>query len=437
VTASAERLRVVDVGAKESEGLITLLIAVRSIGKFEPAATALRDLSTQGHLSHLLHIHRKQPARSKIVAAIILFNPAFDRPAQIEQSANGDTAFNEIVGAAALDQSLVQSGAEVIKETRSEPRLFEAGAANAKVARIAAAIMGHLVQTGDPLPIEPADVINHRSFLEVNADISPLSEFLKKITKWPQTLQLLASQPFEIARARFYRAALSAAPSEGVPNLVRFLSIGLATLDKQEWEKTLQATSGPSFESLELAGEVRGRDVAFNLPLPARDAVVELVRRIGSGKPAPSDETRGQISKLIPLLPDAQRDSLARDVIDEMATQTDPNNLTRRIETIGEHLNFTRDDDPDRIVRRILSPAVGAATDRSAGWMAAIIGRQLDFFRGTHPDVLNEFGLRLRAALQNRGQISAAVADSLDTVAKLLNLDVAAPTEQAESPNPS
>ena len=98
-----------------------------------------------------------------------------------------------------------------------------------------------------------------------------------------------------------------------------------------------------------------------------------------------NEEIRGRFAKLMPLVPEAQRNSLARDVIDDMASQTDANNLTRRIEVIGDHLSFVDDDDADQIVRRILSPAGGAATERSAGWTAAIIGRQLDFFRNAPP----------------------------------------------------
>lgn len=434
VTAAAERLKVADLGAKEADALIVLLISVRSIGGFEAAGNALRELSTQGHLSHLLHLHRKQPMRSTIIAGTVLANPEFNRPTQIEQSASGDAVFNDLLASAVIDPSIVQAAAQLTKETRSEVRLFEAGSSNAKVARFAAAVMGQLAQAADPFPIQPGDVIDQRAFLEANADLNPLSLFLRKLAKWGDTLHLLASQPFEVARGRFYRAALEAASSEDAPPLVQFLANGMAALDKPEWEKALQATSGASLDLLELAGEVRGRDASFNLPLPARDAVVELVRRIGSGKPAPSDDIRGRLSKLIPLLPEAQRDSLARDVIDEMANQTDVSNLTRRIEAIGEHVNFSNDDDPDRIVRRILSPAVGAATERSAGWMAAIIGRQLDFFRSVRADPLNEFGLRLRAALNNRQQLTPAVVDSLTTIAGLLDIELTNAEEPPESP---
>jgi hypothetical protein len=365
----------------------------------------------------------------------MLANPAFERPIQIEQSSSGDTVFNDIAGASAFDPGQVQGIAEAVKSARAVAMLFEAGAKNQKISRLAAAVMGYLTRSSHSLDIEPTIVVEQRSFLQANADLNPITDFLKKLSKASEVLTLLASQPFEVDRALFYRTALNAATETESVSYSSYLAEGILGLDKGQWDKSLNAGSGAYFELLELAFDLRKRNDGFALSIPARDAALDQIRKVGNGKPAPSDEVRGWLTKLVELLPDGLRSSLMRDVTDEMAGQSDAANLTRRIEIAGDHLTLADETDPDRIVRRILSPAIGNPSERSAAWMATVIGRRLEFFRQMPYETRNEFVWRLRTALQNKETLAPPVVESLTNIAGLLETDLSSPeTESSAAP---
>lgn len=423
--ASAERLRVVDVGAKETESLIELLVAALTIGGFGAATNILKELSEQGSLLHLLYQHREEPTvRSRVVAAIFLTNPAFERSGQVNQSQNGDNAFNEIVNSTAFDARLIEDIAIFVVNARAERMVFEAGANNPKVARLAAATVGQLVRSSLPIDIEPSLIVDHRIFLEANAELNPIEEFLRTLKRLDGVLAQLSGAPFQVECARFYLAAMNATSDVGSSAFEAYLSEGMEGLSKTLWEKVLVGGSRMHDELLKLACELRQRRTAFVLSVPARDAALEQVRRVGGGKPAPSDEMRDRLSKLLGLLSDGMRSSLVRDLVDDMAGQSDAANLTRRIEAVGDHLNLDAETDVDRTVRRILSLALEKPSERSATWVATMVERRQEFFLSMPSETKDEFTYRLRVAVKAQEASSPSIAESLRNVAGLLKLNL-------------
>jgi hypothetical protein len=425
VSTCAERLRVPDIGANETKSLIGLLLAASAIDKFADALNTLKDLSIQGHLSNLFQQHQSAPdVRAKVITAVILANPAFDRPNQVGQSQAGDHAFNELSSAQSFDPGQIQSVAQVIKSIDAGSMLFEAGARNPKIARLAAAIIGDLTRSSYQFAIEHQTAIEQRRFLEAQATLNPITAFLAKLTNPTDILSLLTAQPFEVDRAQFYRAALGIASGDQGSSYLAYLKEGLLVLDKGQWEQSLNADNGPYFELLELAGDLRKKEEDFELSTPARDAALDRIRKAGTGKPVPSHEIRKRLSNLLQLLPNGLRSLLIRDVIDDIVGHTDPKQITQLIETAGDQLSFEEETDPDRIVRRIFSPIVGNPTERSAAWMATIVGRELQLFRQLPEETKQEFGWRLRTALQNKDVIGPAVTEALTNTAGLLNISL-------------
>jgi hypothetical protein len=424
VSACAERLRV-NLDARETQSLIRLLLTAAAIENFSNALTTLKDLSIQGHLSNLIQQHQNTPAaRDEVITAVILANPAFDRPTQLDQSSAGDDIFNGLSGAEEFDPSQIDNISEVIKSVQAEAILFEVGAKNQKISRLTAAVIGNLTESAYRFNIEPKMIIEERKFLEAHANLNPINAFLANLNDATDVPILLASQPFEVDRSQFYRATLGVSSgAQGNRNL-DYLQAGILALDKSQWEQSLNARSGPYFELLGLAGDLRKRREEFELLTPAGDAALDQIRNAGKAEPPPSDELRERLAKLVQLLSDSLRTLLIRNVVDDMMGHTDATQITRLIETAGDHITFEEKSDPDRIMRRIFSPVVANPTERSAVWMATTIGRKLELFRYLPVETKNEFGWRLRTALQNKESLGPVVTEALTNAAGLLKVSL-------------
>ena len=409
-TACMERLRVTDVGANEVQALINLLLAGRTVAGQESALNTLKTLSTEGHLSRLLQVNRKNAAvRSYLISAIMLANPDFDRPAQIDPSPNGDANFNDLTGAATFDAAQIKGLADAIRHVFAGSLLFEIGAKHSKIGRLSAAVLGELTKEKYKFDIEAKTIIEQRNFVESNSDINPVRDFIGSLNKADAVLALLMDTAFEVGRAQLYRATLPIAV--GKNSYVKFLEEGVLTLDKNDWEKALNADTGPHFELLQLASELRKLKGSFELSTPARDAALDQIRNAGQGKVAPSDENRARLALLLSLLPTSLRGLLIRDVVDDMVGQTEPAQIVRRIEMAGDHIDLQDETDPERIVRRIFAPVVGSPTERSVAWVAATVGRMLEQFAALPAETKSEFGWRLKAALQEKESLSPALVE--------------------------
>ena len=421
--ACRDRLRVVDIGPGEAAALTKILLASWALANFNQAYAILKELSEQGFLSHLLQQHQSaEAARGAIIGAILFANPSFNRPGQNNQSPGGDALFNQLADGNAFDPKQIEAVSALTFELRFGTKLFSEGAQNPKVARLAASVLADLTRNNYNFSTEPKTIIEKRKFLEAQASLNPVVQFLQRQKKSPDLITLLSQQPFEVDRSQFYRAALQIEPEEPYSPYANFLKDGFLALDKNQWVQSLNARDGAFFELLQLAGDLRKLDEHFEVSATARDAILEQVRNVGAGNPTPSDEVRERLSDLLRLLPESLRNSLIRDIVDDIVGETDSEQITRLIETIGEHLHFDNDSEPDRIVRRIFSPIVTKPTDRSASWMASMVNRQLDFFRSIPDETKEEFGWRIQTALRNEGGLTETVSAALTNTAGLLSI---------------
>ena len=225
IAAFADRLRVLDVSANETEALIGLLLAARSIARFAEAQNTLKDLSTQGHLSNLIQLHKSTPnVVAKLFAATILGNPAFERPNQVGQSAAGDSAFTELAGAQSFESGLIKNIAGFIKSIAEGSLLFELGATNQKIARLAAALLGGLTRSSYKFALDPKKAIEHRKFLETHDDLNPVSAFLGSLNKPTEILGLLSGRTFRCRSGSDSTERRSALHRENKDPLISFFS---------------------------------------------------------------------------------------------------------------------------------------------------------------------------------------------------------------------
>jgi hypothetical protein len=194
-------------------------------------------------------------------------------------------------------------------------------------------------------------------------------------------------------------------------------------------EKTLTSKSGPDFDLLDLADDLRRLRPNFELSIPARDAARDQIRKAAKDKTAPSEEARVRFSKLLQLLPEGLRHSMIRDIIDDMTGQSDAAQISRIVESIGDELRLEQENDPDRIVRRIFAPIIRSPTVVTAAWMAKVVENRLDFFRDMPAETKEEFGWRLRTALQDKEKLPVEVANSLINTAGLLEINLSQPGE--------
>jgi hypothetical protein len=270
--------------------------------------------------------------------------------------------------------------------------------------------------------IDPKLVIGHKKYLDSFADLNPIGGFLAGMSTLPELLNILAAEAFAIDRIRLYRSGLESAPTEQRSAYLRYLEAGVLAQDKGQWEKTLISKSGPDFELLGLAADLRKFKTNFELSTSARDAVLDHIRKVAKDEAAPSEEARARLSNLLELLPDSLRHSVTRDIVDDMFGQPDSTQIVRIVEVVGEDIGLENETDSDRIVRRIFTPIVGSPTDRSAAWMAKVVGRRLDFFRRMPTETKDEFGWRLRTALQDKDKLTASIVESLTNTVGLLEI---------------
>jgi len=425
VRAGAERLRVTNIDVNECRSLTTLLVSAATIANYSKATAVLKELSSQGHLSHLLYQHRENvDTRAVLYGAILLANPAFERGAQIENSTNGDTVFNEAIAAPQFEAALISAIARFVTSMRAGGWLFQIGAQNANIARFVAAIIGEITKLDYEFPIEPQLVIDHRDFLERHEELNPAKNFMSKLSKRKGLLNLLSEQPFEVNRCYLYSAVLDGAKAfDDTPYFI-FVERGILLLDQAGWEKALGSTSGPHFDLVRLCSDLRNLGPDFNLSMSTRDALVAQIRKAGKGKTGISDEARERLATILSLVESKLRTSLMRDVLDDMAASADKAEIGRTIDLAGDYIDLAEGCDVDRIVRRIFMPIVNAPDDRTVSWMTRVIENRPLFFKQLPAESKGEFGLRIRTSLQTKESLSQDILENLKRIAAILELDL-------------
>jgi hypothetical protein len=424
--ASAQRLRVLDLGAPEARALVELLLAIGIIASQAPALLSLAQLSTEGFLSNLMHQHRTTPdAVACEITAVVIANPAFDRPTPNGQSPLGDTFFNQTVEASDFDQALITRIATMIRSLDAGALLFERGTAHAKISKLSAAVLGELSRTGYRFRLTGKSVIDQQAFLAANAALNPIAEFLSCLADPDDLLQGLAAEAFGVNRIPFYLECLHVqSPNQGAPYRA-FLENGVLAQDDAAWSKALSG-DGTYLDLLTLALELRAGRGDFELSTNARDAIRNQIREAAGNASPTSDKFRGRVSQLVDLLATSQRVSLQDDIVDDLIGSDDPARTARHIDISCDYVRLNPADDASRVVRRIFAPIVSHPTDRTAAWVLQAIADHPDSFTSIAAEAREDFAARLRQAMRGRDSLPAGVAEKLVEIANVLQIGLAA-----------
>jgi predicted ABC-type transport system involved in lysophospholipase L1 biosynthesis ATPase subunit len=431
ISSVSQRLRIPDLNAVECRSMLMLAIASATIAKYNSGLDALKELSTQGHLSHLLNKHYGDiEVRAIVVAAILLANPTFERPGQTDQSPQGDSNFNELVNATSFDSSVIDKIGALIVASRAEVRLYQIGAQNKNLAKLVAAVVGTTVNSVE-YDVDPQFLVDHRDFLEMHSDLNPPRTFISRVAKRNELLDVLAAQPFEIGRCKFYWITLDVANSTDNKTYFAFLEQGIQMQSQAEWDQALNSPSGPHFDLVELCLGLREVGRRVELPTSTRDAMLEQIRKAERGATAISDDARNRLDTIFDLLQENLRESLISDVIDDLLGLTDPPAVSRIVELFGDHIDPVKltSADPNRVVRRIFTPIVGEPNKTTVEFILRMLDGRAAFPRRLTTATKDEFASRLRKVIEG-GQPTDPLMQSLTKVARVLDIDVT-PREDA------
>ena len=406
-----QRLRVAALGALETESLIRLLLAVTGVTGLPAALPILADLSTSGSLSNLLSHHNANAnTKATIVTAIMLANPSFARPTQVEQSANGDALFNAICDGEP-DLNLAGAVAQIVTKARLVDQLFRVGADNLKIAKFTSAVFGRLAAESIAINLPPELVLEKRQYLLQYPQYNPTDAFIRQLATRNELLSLAETQKFELDRLPFYKAVLLSSDGTADAKFRAFLSGALRKLDQKQWEKSLISPGKPISQLLPLVDEIKQKDPKFTLPTPARDAALEQVRNVVKGNIAITEELRLAFSGLMSALSKDTVGSLGTDLMEDLCGLTDLTQITRLIDFVGGYLDVNNSYEVGRVVRRVFVPLISKPALNTAVWMAEFVRRKDALFRAMTEYSRNDLASRLRKALQTEAldpQISEA-----------------------------
>ena len=436
LNAAADRLRIGSIGPIEGRSLVLLLLSVGLIRKHGHAMKVLKELSNKGHLSHLLHQYRKESAAlAAILSAILLGNPAFERSGHFEQSESGDAGFNKFTALTDLQPELLAGVGEIVLSMQAHQLLLQLAAQNEKIARVSAAVLNS--QSSGTLNIQATEVLTHLEFfMKYHSDLN-LQSFVIRLDGRDELFSLTLKQPFEPRRSHLYSALLGFTAVEHLNEFFVFVDTGLSQLEQSDWDRIITEAAGPYVTVLSLCYLLRERGQSIYLPTKARDAALNFVRKVVRKETEISENTKNNFANLVDLLQAGSRRLLVRDLIEDMCSATDPSELNRIIELAGDIVEIGEGADIDRVVLRVFSPLVGHPSEPSVRWMARAIGRRRELLRDVKTDTRTEFGLRLRAALQTKGELSDEILSALATVAEIVGVSISDDANDGEAKSSS
>lgn len=427
-TAVAERIKVTDLNEAEIRSHLGLLLSAYGYSAFPESLEILKNLSQQGHLSHLCFHHRKNKyVRAIILAVTMQANPNMERPSQLGESQQGDELLNQLVGAEVPDAEIFSEVTDIIKRSGVADTLYQIGAANKKVARFIAAVIKSITKSEYRLEIDPKIVMEHWTFVEEHCDLISAEEFLRSLKDRESFLSFVAMQSFDVARSGFYRAVTKVATDKD-NTYWTFLEDGISGIASSDWHMAVAANDEPHVELVELVKDLRKAGRNVHLQVAAKDAGLALVRKVVSGELPVDDTLRDRMTDFIGLLQNGPRTSLVRDIEDDMMGLMDTDQLVRLVEIAGDEITFEREEDPEKIVRRIFSPLVTKPTEKTVAWMSSIVEGKGELFWSLQDDAKEQLATRLRDVLETDEQLDETVRTLVRNLANQLDIDLSPPS---------
>lgn len=423
VTQACEnRLRIPSLTSDECVSSIELLLAIAHRASYAPATTALKTLSTQGHLPHQLVAHQKVlSARAAIVLATILSNPNYERPAHFERSAKGDGHYNSLV-ASSIDSDLASAIADIMLSVGAPSRVFEAGATHTSIASLVASIIGSVSTSDRRLDIEPATIVEQQAFIEAYAAILVPSSLVRNLEKARDLVDLLLERPFDIDMCHIYLATLDVAREQKSADYLDFLQRGVLSLEQASWERAIGAATGSYHHLIALCSGLKKANPAFQLSTNVRDGVLVVVRKVGRGEIETSTVHQEHAIALIDLIQPGLQASLQGDILEDMIAVSDVF-VARVVEFVGARIRLSGVFAPDRIVQRIFTPILVSPSEVTINWVIDAIDSRRDFFDGLSRELKEELASRLHSALRSAESYSPDIVAGLTKVADLFRVN--------------
>lgn len=422
--AVTERIKVPDLGETEVRSHLGLLLSASGYKAFPDALVIMENLSMEGHLSHLYHHHRSNSdVRAMILAVTLLSNPKMDHTNQIGESQQGDAALNQLAEAAEPDAESVSNVADVVRLSGVADALYQIGAANQKVARFLAAVIGSLSKSDYRFGIAPEVIMEHWAFIEKHADLISTEDFLRNQKDREGLLSFVATQSFDVARSGFYRAATKVATHQD-NDYWAFLEDGISGVTSNDWQMAVTANDGPHIKLVELVKDLRKAERDIHLQVAAKDAGLALVRKIVGGEQPPSDALHERLSDLVGLLQNGPRTSFVRDIEYDLMGLTDTDELIRHIEIVGDEIKLEQEKDSGKIVQRIFSPLMTKPTEITIAWMKNITERKGKSFWSLPDHAKQELESRFHDALADGEQQNESIRACLLDLAGSLDINL-------------
>jgi hypothetical protein len=431
--AVAARLRDTAIPPAELLPNLTLLVSIASIARHAGALQLIGQLSKQGALTNFLHHNRKAlPVRTAIVVATILGNPAFERPEQANQSSEGDKYFNELVGAATLDEKTIQAVAKMFVEQKATSSVYRAGAESTKVGKFCAAVIGAIVKMNVQFDIDPRYIVENGEFLQRHSQLVDAKDFFAKVIRPERLIEVISGDPFEVSRIDLYLATMELAAKLVDGSYFLYLENGIQQLSQSHWKDVLDCKDDFKSDALQLCEALSRQGHRFELSANtnARSAILEKVREVagGQGDPIEGRETAASVMKLLPA---AQQRSLVRDVVDDMAAKGEAAAIQRTLKLFGSQISAEALSDADRVIRRIFNPALRQPDDVSVDWVTRMIESKPNILRDAERDAVDEFELCLRTALAD-SSLAPTMREGIGRIATVAGIDVSTAESQPE-----
>lgn len=422
VDACAVRLREPSLQPGEVEGQISTILAAFKVAELANAQAILKELSVQGYISHYVYQNRPRPAIcAKLICAVAFANPRLERPTQWQNSQPGDEYITQFLSNPSSNEQIVQHSSELVGTLNAHTDFFLAGAHNSNASNFVAQTFAYMLSRPEnKIDIDPALIFDQREFLRTQSPHLSSAVFLKRLSRLDQLLENISAQPFDLNCCHLYASILELLKEQNHPGVATRIEVGLQSLDQPHMLKCIELNKYPFSEAFNLATACREINPDFVLSTSARDAALEAMRKAAKGQ-LEAPEARAKLTTATSLLPVSLQRSLTSDIIDDMAASADPVRLVRIVDAFGQMISLDHQREPERIVRRILSPLLSNLTEKSANWIVAMTEKRSTWAGSLPEGARSEFQERLRATIE-KGSEDPKVSEALGTLANLWEL---------------
>ena len=420
--ASVERLKVTDVSAFEIPYLLRLLLSVGRVTDVD-GVEYIATLSTQGHLSNLMHVQQdKLEPKAALIAATLIANPKFKRPEQVANSQTGDTIYTAYLAAPDESSDLAQEVAAFLSLTKHVEQVFEQAVELPKTAAAAVRLVQIAVEAGYTPDISPDFCAANLNFFEEHFTTENLAQFVSHLKAPDKFAAEFVKSPFDVQLAWFAQAALESKEAGADQQFLTMLGKSISAMEFRLFEQAISSQESPYEYIVPLCSRLRSLSADFNLGLTTRDAVLNYIRGVARGEISPTDNGKAAVGDLIGMVSLPLRKSLLTDLIEDMCSYTEPEQIERTIELSEKYLTATMIADPSHVVRRVFPQLINTLSTTGIRWISNVVSDR-QFNDRLQQDAKVELSLRLQAALEREG-LADGLRSYLSEIANALDIDL-------------